>query len=128
MSTPHVALTSSATAMTTPLLVTKGWSVFDSYRGQPRGRYAPCATIPWAYEPAGQPATAGGMSKDIAATFQLLTQVTGLTFVRADHVTKPGIAFRWDDMSDTGFACSRDGMPGRNWLLVHSCTCSATTV
>lgn len=65
-----------------------------------RANYAPCSTITWAYDPAGEPPDVSNLSEDIGAALRLLGARTGLAFIVAAPGTVPDILYGWDDLAE----------------------------
>lgn len=137
------AATADGLTMTSPLVVTKGWAIFSFYEGTV-ANFAPCSTIPWSYDAAGQPAEARTMATDVARGLARLSRLTGLRFVRTAPSADASLRFDWQNLgsggpsgmggtdgsvtfnnrdwwphdSHAGFG-TPGGVPGRGWLVIH---------
>jgi hypothetical protein len=98
-----VISTASGLRTDVPVVSANGWSPDAS------GAFAaPCTTVAWSYEPAGQPRTASRMLSDIEATLRRIEPLTGLRFSRTAQPDAAQIRFRWSPGSDgLGYGTSR---------------------
>lgn len=75
----------------------QGWSLIS--RG---ATYAPCATVNWYFDHAGETADRATMSQEVAAGLAFLVPETGLSFVETADPSQADLTFTWGDLTRYG--------------------------
>lgn len=99
-----VVAAGDGTTMRFPITVAEGWSTIwanpasiDSAR-----TFANCSEVTWHYSPAGRPAKARTIAKDIRKAVSLLDARTGLRFREVDTAAEATLTFAWKDLGRSG--------------------------
>jgi hypothetical protein len=126
--------------MTRPLIVAKGWTVFDPISGVAGLPFAQCQTVPWFYDPKGHPSNAKALRKDIELALRTISRHANLRFIQTGKAADARLTYRWSNLgpdsvagvggTDGSVRLNRQsswlgdsfaglGRRGRAWTVVH---------
>ncbi|MDO8306854.1 MAG: matrixin family metalloprotease [Actinomycetota bacterium] len=126
--TTHYTVTvtaDSGLAMSTPVVVTKGWSTLAGGDLHDAAVFDNCTTIPWHYSPQGARGDADTIERDIVRAQRLISTRTGLSFQHVDDPAQARIQYSWDTLgvggpsAIGGFGGSSEG-PLRGFVTFNS--------
>ncbi|MDP1878230.1 MAG: hypothetical protein Q8M17_11805 [Actinomycetota bacterium] len=103
--TTHYTVTvtaESGLAMSTPIVVTKGWSTLAGGDLHDAAVFENCTTIPWHYSPQGGRGDADSIERDIVRAQRLISTKTGLSFRQVDDPALARIQYSWDALGVGG--------------------------